>query len=954
VWPDSHRQTVLLNGPWELWLDHEHRWSKKDWIDDFLSLPHKQVTIPWESMRTQMERDAMVFRVPGTWDEYQPNSTGEGWYWREIFIPETALGAVVRIIFCAVRYGAEVYLDGKRVALSLGGFTPFEADLTGLVMPGSRHELVVRVVNPGGGEAGNWDKLFFENIQIPQSHNFGGIWQDVMLLATSPVFIEDIFVEPRPQYKLVQAHFTVRNQTQIPQAIKISAQAVLEDPTLKVAGRADKAINVPAQGRVTTDVALQLEPMKLWEPDHPARYGLVANLKGSSSQIEDDCNVMFGMREFVVQGRFFYLNGRKFMVKSAINHQYYPVTVGYPPTPEFARKEIEDALESGLNMMHIHRQVGYPGLLDRADEMGLLLYEEVGGTIFDISHHLDYPGIRLLLHQLSGVVRRDRNHPALVAWGMSNENILDSEVSTHMMRLTRELDPTRVVCDNSGHGLKMLHPYETIEKPWRDLHFYPPAPVAQETRDSLLHFGRPPGYSFRLPDQREVLPPMPEAGPQIVGEIGYGGLPDIPANVREFKATSKQSVEGADWEGSQQYLQSGFRRYNLEQSFGSISAFCAQTEEVHAEALVEMLQALRSNPFNSGYAVSCFHDLATWYCGITDIFRTPKISGKRLAEVNSPLYLSLYGHPSPTWTNTHPRVWCTVINENVLNGPAELIISVIGPQGEALRQESVPMRLEPGQSFVSPPIEREIALSGTTGYYSVRAELKAGGVSRAANKLRLYAVNAADIVWPDEPIYVYDLHQQLLPFLARSRAPYRIWSPGVKSDGQPILVGELNRWYYLQHRARVQSDMDRLLEQCRLGSVASFFMGSIGGGDDGLIDVLNDLHLQTGSMRLAESEGNFRGCFHFVKSHDLFAGLPVNTCMDAAYRNVVAQVSLEGFEGETVVGCNQNAFWWGTDAGIIPLGMGRAVFLTLRIPKNLGSDPVAERIMTNVTHWRPK
>lgn len=44
------------------------------------------------------------------------------------------------------------------------------------------------------------------------------------------------------------------------------------------------------------------------------------------------------------------------MVKSTINHQYYPSTVGYPPTSAFARKEIEEALNAGLNMMHIHRQ----------------------------------------------------------------------------------------------------------------------------------------------------------------------------------------------------------------------------------------------------------------------------------------------------------------------------------------------------------------------------------------------------------------------------------------------------------------------------------------------------------------------------------------------------------------------------------------------------------------------
>lgn len=942
------RQNISLGGTWKLYFDRAGRWTKRDWIADFLSPTPRPVRIPWQEMRAAMEAEAIEFRVPATWEEYRPDTVGEGWYWREVEIPEGEFPRAVRLRFHAVRYGAEVYWDGKRVAIYLGGFTPFTTDLTPFARPGTRHQLAVHVVNPGGGFAGGWQTLFFENIQIPQSHNFGGIWQPVEMLVTSRVFIEDVFVEPRLSERTALAHVTVRNLTDEEQNVTLEARALLRGVTS--AGKARMtAIKVPVRRNLTVTMPLPLGPLVLWEPANPARYRLEIDLRGPSPAVVDAHAVMFGMREFRVVGRFFYLNGRKFMVKSTINHQYYPVTVGYPPTPEFARKEVESAFASGLNMMHIHRQIGHPELLEWADELGLLLYEEPGGVIFDARQHLDYPGIQILLRQLSDLIVRDRNHAALVAWGMSNENILDPRVITRMMQTTRALDPTRVVCDNSGHGLHMLHPYQKTKSPWRDLHDYPPAPIEPATYQSMNHFGRPPDYAFRYENGVEALPRMPEEGPQIIGEFGYGGLPDFPAAMQEFAAMRKPSVEGALWQGSLENLAAGFRKYDLAPVFGSVTEFCRHTDQVHADAQAEMLQALRTNPYNSGYAVSCFHDLAIWYCGITNIFRDPKPVSRRLARVNAPLVPFLEAEPSPARTDEPLTIRCVLVNEDVLKGAATLTLKVVGPAGEKILAETKSLALVPAVGFVAPVFEKSLVLGGRSGHYVIRAEVQGGSGEKAVNERRVLALDPRDNPWPPAPVLLYDPDHNILPFFAHRNIPYGVWSREAEARGRAILVTDIYKWNYAEHWQERIEDLRAILAACRAGSTVGFLMES---DDGGIINLLKALKILPASLRVVGSTGSYRGDFHYVKPHPIFAGLPVNTCMSGDYRNVVARVSMDGFDGETVAGCNENAYWWGTDVGVIPMGSGVAVVTTLRFTSSLRSDALAERILANLCAWK--
>ncbi len=120
------------------------------------------------------------FRVPATWDEVYPHRHGVGWYWRKVRIPSSARGRVIQIHFAAVRERAEVFWNRKLVGYSIEGFTPFTVDVTQEARFEEDNLLAVRVTNPGGGYSWmDFNPIVWGDVHLPDSHDFGGIWQDV-------------------------------------------------------------------------------------------------------------------------------------------------------------------------------------------------------------------------------------------------------------------------------------------------------------------------------------------------------------------------------------------------------------------------------------------------------------------------------------------------------------------------------------------------------------------------------------------------------------------------------------------------------------------------------------------------------------------------------------------------------------------------------------------------------
>ena len=159
--------------------------------------------------------------------------------------------------------------------------------------------------------------------------------------------------------------------------------------------------------------------VRLWNLEFPALYICSGDLMDGQEHL-DRAEQTFGFRWFAPEGigtnAMFRLNGKRVVVRTSISWGFWPIN-GIFPTSELAEKQIRDAKDIGLNMLNFHRAIGQPIVLDMADELGLLYYEEPGGYKSAGGSFSE----ALMREKVLRMVKRDRSHPSLVIFSLINE-----------------------------------------------------------------------------------------------------------------------------------------------------------------------------------------------------------------------------------------------------------------------------------------------------------------------------------------------------------------------------------------------------------------------------------------------------------------------------------------------------------------------------------------------------
>ncbi|MBE0691108.1 MAG: glycoside hydrolase family 2 protein, partial [Anaerolineae bacterium] len=178
----------------------------------------------------------------------------------------------------------------------------------------------------------------------------------------------------------------------------------------------------------------------LWSLESPTLYNLIVVLSVNGEPVDREV-VRFGFRstKFSDDG-YFYLNGEPLKLFGLNRHQTYPY-IGAAAPARLQRLDAEVLkYELGCNVIRTAHYAQSPHFLNRCDEIGLLVFEEIAGW----QHIGDKAWQALVLQDLRAMVERDRNHPSIILWGVRiNESPDDEVLYRQTNALTRELDPTR-------------------------------------------------------------------------------------------------------------------------------------------------------------------------------------------------------------------------------------------------------------------------------------------------------------------------------------------------------------------------------------------------------------------------------------------------------------------------------------------------------------------------------
>jgi hypothetical protein len=387
-------------------------------------------------------------KVPWIIQDAFPGYHGVAWYWRQFDAPTNPhAGGRYLLRFWAVDYLAEVWLNGTQVGQHEGGETPFVLDVTDAIRPGAKNLLAVRVLNPthepiDGIVLGETPK---QARVIPYhagaAFNHGGITGSVELLATPAVRVEDLFARADPKTGTIKIQANVRN------AARTAARGRLEFTVAPAASGESLCVAVVerelAPGDTLVEAELQIDQPRLWELNDPFLYRVTARVG------DDERSVRCGFRDFRFENGFFRLNGRRIFLRSTHTCNHFPVGLKLPPDPDMARRDLLDLKVMGFNMIRFIWGGAERYQLDLCDEIGLMVYEES----FASWPMQDSPKLAERWERsLAELIRRDRNHPSLVIWGLLNE-VRDTphfRLAADSLPLVRQLDETRMVFLNSG------------------------------------------------------------------------------------------------------------------------------------------------------------------------------------------------------------------------------------------------------------------------------------------------------------------------------------------------------------------------------------------------------------------------------------------------------------------------------------------------------------------------
>jgi beta-glucuronidase len=372
--------------------------------------------------------------LPNAWNANDDSDAsfagGVGWYRRDFHLPAKPAHSLWVVRFESINYHATVFLNGVQIADHEAASIPFEVPLTE-IHKGVNH-LVVRVDSrrdgnslPPGPSGGWW--------------NYGGILREVYLRPIDKLDIAELLTRTVARDELL-VRVTLSNP--FPHQTRAGVGVLVD-------GRPVDLGSVRVPGRATRSVSkrVHVDGVRSWSPRSPSLFPVVATASVNGRRVAT-YSVHTGLRTLSITGGRMLMNGLALNLRGAAVHEQADGR-GAALTPADHAQQIAMLKNLGATMTRSH----YPlseDFLERADRAGIAVWEEI--PFYQMGEAaMRIPAVRQKgLDYLAAAIKRDENHPSVIAWSIGNElPASPRQGETIYIRqavaLAHKLDPTRPV-----------------------------------------------------------------------------------------------------------------------------------------------------------------------------------------------------------------------------------------------------------------------------------------------------------------------------------------------------------------------------------------------------------------------------------------------------------------------------------------------------------------------------
>lgn len=397
--------------------------------------------------------DPRAMPVPASYNDVTTDTgihdhVGVVWYQRSVTVPRRHGDERLFLRFGAATHAATVWVDDTEVAHHVGGYLPFEADITELITPGGSFRLSVAVDNrltwqtiPPGfvrtNELGRRKQYYFHDF-----YNYAGLHRSVLLYTRPAVAVTDVTIV-----------------TDIDGRDGVVSYRVETDGASRVHVRVLDATGAEVAAADGADGEVTVADARLWEPGRGYLYTLEVHA-------DDDIYPQpFGIRTVEVRDSQFLINGNPFYFRGYGRHEDN-LARGKGHDDVLMVHDFELMKWQGANSFRTSHYPYAEEVMDFADREGFVVIDEtaavglnlgISGGIFGndqayttfSDETIDEETQRVHAAHIRELIARDKNHPSVVLWSIANEPETFTDAGRDyfepLVRVARDADPTRPV-----------------------------------------------------------------------------------------------------------------------------------------------------------------------------------------------------------------------------------------------------------------------------------------------------------------------------------------------------------------------------------------------------------------------------------------------------------------------------------------------------------------------------
>ena len=424
-----NRETMSLNGDWHYIVDvqeegyYDYRMNPTRWGFFRNAKPQK----PEDLIEYDFDK-AATMQIPGDWntqDERLFFYEGTVWFKTSFRAQVPIENCRTLLYFGAVNYDCRVWVNGHEAGHHIGGFTPFNFDVTDMLKNGE-NTVIVKVDNKRKAEA--------IPTQIFDWWNYGGITRDVLVVKVPETYIENYKLElQKADMNAKQREITMTAHLNKPE---VGQTLTLTIPELKV----KQQCVTDAEGNASLTLRIPSKRLSLWSPDNPKRYSVT--LASDHDVVADS----IGFRTIETRGKQLLLNGKPIFLRGISIHEEKPFGGGRANCTADAHTLLSWAKELGCNFVRLAHYPHNEYAIREAERMGILVWSEIP-CYWTISW-TNPDTYKNAERQLTDMIQRDQNRANVIIWSIANETPHSAERDLFLSRLSkhaRSLDSSRLI-----------------------------------------------------------------------------------------------------------------------------------------------------------------------------------------------------------------------------------------------------------------------------------------------------------------------------------------------------------------------------------------------------------------------------------------------------------------------------------------------------------------------------